>query len=79
MDINNYFLCNEHKTIFFQGLPKFSKGDKYYRGVTDNETMSHALWGHPRQTGHGKEFWQNVVHVEKGMANHFNILALRTP
>ena len=28
MAINNYFLCNEHKTIFFQGLPKFSKGDK---------------------------------------------------
>ena len=24
--------------------------------------LSHAQWGHPRQTGHGGEFWQNVVH-----------------
>ena len=40
-----------------------------------NESMSHAVQGHPRQTGHGGEFWQNV----EGMANHFSILALRTP
>ena len=24
--------------------------------------MSHAMWGHLRWTGHGGEFWQNVVH-----------------
>ena len=24
--------------------------------------MSHAVYGHPRQIGHGGEFWQNVVH-----------------
>ena len=24
--------------------------------------LSHAMWGHPRQTGHGGEVWQNVVH-----------------
>ena len=24
--------------------------------------MSYPLEGHPRQTGHGGEFWQNVVH-----------------
>ena len=24
--------------------------------------LSHAVWGHPRQTGHGGEVWQNVVH-----------------
>ena len=24
--------------------------------------MSRAVWGHLRQTGHGGEFWQNVVH-----------------
>ena len=24
--------------------------------------MSHSVWGHPRWTGHGEEFWQNVVH-----------------
>ena len=27
-----------------------------------NETMSHALLGHPRRTGFGGEFWENVVH-----------------
>ena len=24
--------------------------------------MSHAVQGHPRWTGHGEEFWQNVIH-----------------
>ena len=24
--------------------------------------MSHAMQGHPRQTGHSEEFWQNVIH-----------------
>ena len=24
--------------------------------------MSHAMQGHPRQTGHSEEFWQNTVH-----------------
>ena len=24
--------------------------------------LSHAVWGHPRRTGHGGEAWQNVVH-----------------
>ena len=24
--------------------------------------LSHPLWGHPRQAGHGGEVWQNVVH-----------------
>ena len=27
-----------------------------------SETMSHDVEGHPRQVGHGGEFWQNVVH-----------------
>ena len=27
-----------------------------------SETMSHAMWGHPRWTSHGGNFWQNVVH-----------------
>ena len=31
--------------------------------------------GHPGQMGHGEEFWSSL---EKGMANHFSILALRT-
>ena len=32
-----------------------------------NETMSHA-WNYepyPKQTGHGGEFWQNVVHCRR--------------
>ena len=24
--------------------------------------LSHAVWGHPRQAGHGGEVWWNVVH-----------------
>ena len=42
-----------------------------------NETVSQVVQGHPRQMGHGGEFWQNEL--EKGLANHFSILALRTP
>ena len=26
-----------------------------------NKVMSHAMQGHPGQTGHSEEFWQNVV------------------
>ena len=33
--------------------------------------MSHAVYGYPKQTGHGP--------LEKGLANYFSILALRTP
>ena len=28
--------------------------------------MSHAVQGHPRWTGHGEEFWQNVIHRRRG-------------
>ena len=24
--------------------------------------LSHAVWGHQKQMGHGGEVWQNVVH-----------------
>ena len=27
--------------------------------------MSHGMWGHPRQMGHGGEFWWNMVHWRK--------------
>ena len=40
--------------------------------------LSHAVWGHPRQMGYGGEVWQ-CGPLEKGMANHFRILALRSP
>ena len=38
-----------------------------------NETMSHAMQGHSKRTGYGGEFWQNVVPLEKAVANHFSI------
>ena len=30
--------------------------------LSNSMKLSHALWGHPRRTGHGGEVWQNVVH-----------------
>jgi len=30
--------------------------------LLNEETMSHIVQSHPRQTGHSEEFWQNVVH-----------------
>ena len=48
--------------------------------LSNSMKLSHALWGHPRQMGHGGEVWQTSSGpLEKGMANHFSILALRTP
>ena len=38
--------------------------------------MSHAMQGHPRQTGHSGVLMKRGP-LEKGMANHFSILALR--
>jgi len=40
--------------------------------------LSHAVWGHPRQTGHGGEVWQNVVHWRREWQTTSVILALRT-
>ena len=30
--------------------------------LSNSVRLSHAVWGHPRQMGHGGEVWQNVVH-----------------
>ena len=30
-----------------------------------NEAMSHASQGHPRQMGHSKGFWQNMIHWKR--------------
>ena len=30
--------------------------------LSNSMKLSHAMWGHPRRTGHGGEVWQNVVH-----------------
>ena len=33
--------------------------------MSNSMKLSHAVWGHPRQLGHGGEVWQNVVHWRK--------------
>ena len=30
--------------------------------LSNSMKLSHAVWSHPKQMGHGGEFWQNVVH-----------------
>ena len=30
--------------------------------LSNSVKLSHAVWGHPRRTGHGGGVWQNVVH-----------------
>ena len=30
--------------------------------LSNSVKLSHAMWGHPRLMGHGREVWQNVVH-----------------
>ena len=30
--------------------------------LSNSMKLSHAVWGHPKRTGHGGEVWQNVVH-----------------
>ena len=51
--------------------------------LSNSMKLSHAVSGNPRHKGLGGEFWQNVVHWRRAnllqMANHFSILALRTP
>ena len=44
-----------------------------------NETMRHAMVGHPGWIGRGGEFWQNVVYWRREVENPFSILALKTP
>ena len=33
--------------------------------MSNSVKLSHALWGHPRQAGHGGEVLQNVVHWKR--------------
>ena len=30
--------------------------------LSSSVKLSHAMWGHPREVGHGGEVWHNVVH-----------------
>ena len=47
--------------------------------LSNSMKLSHAMWGHPRWAGHGGRSLTECGPLEKGMANHFSILALRTP
>ena len=58
---------------------KTSQSDHRTTVMSNSMKLSLAVWGHPRQTGHGGEVWQNVVHWRRGMENRFVILALITP
>ena len=33
--------------------------------LSNSMKLSHAMWGHPRQLGHGGKGWQNVVHQRR--------------
>ena len=39
-----------------------SQSDHRTTVMCNSMKLSHAVWGHPRQTGHGGEVCQNVVH-----------------
>ena len=39
-----------------------SQSDHRTTALSNSVKPSHAVWGHPRWTGHGGEVWQNVVH-----------------
>ena len=38
------------------------QSDHITTDLSNSMKLSHAMWGHPRQTGHGGEVRQNVVH-----------------
>ena len=40
---------------------KTSQSDPRTTAVSNSVKLSHAVWGHPRRSGHGRELWQNVV------------------
>ena len=39
-----------------------SQSDHTDNSWSSSVKLGHAVWGHPRRTGHGGEVWQNVVH-----------------
>ena len=66
---NHYFVVVVVKTrsgkncqcILVQA-PSWISALSCWRGLCNDEAMSHAVYGHPRQRGHSGEFWQNVIH-----------------
>ena len=70
------FLVN---CLFYYCIQKTSQSNRTRTTALSNSMkLSHAVWGHPRQADHGGEIWE-CGPLEKGLANHFSILALRTP
>ena len=56
---------------------KTSQSDHRTTVLSNSMKPSHAVWGHPRQpVERCDRMWSQR---EKGMANHFSILALRSP
>ena len=58
---------------------KTSQSNHMDHSLSNSMKLSHAVWGHPRWMGHGGEVQTECAPLEEGMANHFSILALRTP
>ena len=46
--------------------------------LSNSMKLSHAVYGHQRQMGHGGEFWQNVVHWRTEWQTT-SVVSLRTP
>ena len=59
---------SDHELLIAKFRLKLKKVGKPldHSGMTSNSIkLSHAVWGHPRWTGHGGEVWQNVVHCRR--------------
>ena len=53
----------QNRIYLYLHSPFMDHGLVVVKGLVQlHEVMSHAMQGHPRQTGHSGEFWQNVVH-----------------
>ena len=59
-------------------LVEVEDGDHRTTAVSNSVKLSHAMWGHMTVGS----WWRGLTEcgpLEKGMTNHFSILALRTP
>ena len=56
--------CDSNNTCLFIFFLRIQLADliTWTTALSNSMKLSHAVWGHPRRTGHGGEVWQNVVH-----------------